>query len=58
MILKNTNSIRYLHFKPWSGVSNPSPADNGYYYKFFNGGYVKIVKGLMEENGFKVQLLS
>ncbi|EAS01764.2 tubulin-tyrosine ligase family protein (macronuclear) [Tetrahymena thermophila SB210] len=53
IIPKNSNCVRYLHFKPWSGVSNPNPSDNGYYYKFYNGGFVKLIKGLLEENGFK-----
>lgn len=47
-------SIRYLQFKPWSGEMIANPLDNGYYFKFFNGGFVKIAKGLLEENGFKV----
>lgn len=48
--------VRYLHFKPWSGSFNLKELkDNGYYYKFYKeGGFVKIIKGILEENGFKV----
>jgi tubulin polyglutamylase TTLL5 len=48
------NLVRYLHFKNWSGITLTDVPDNGYYFKFSSGA-VKLVKGLLEDNGFKVQ---
>ncbi|CAK80151.1 unnamed protein product (macronuclear) [Paramecium tetraurelia] len=54
---KDTNSFlipmtRYLTFKPYSGSTDIIINDVGYYYKF-GSSPIKLVKGLLEENGFK-----
>ena len=38
---------------PWSGKDTESEKDYGYYYKQINSS-VKLIQGLLEENGFKV----
>jgi hypothetical protein len=48
------SSIRYLAFKPYSGLSIDSKKNenNGYYYRFGKMSCAKLIKGTLEENGF------
>jgi len=41
-----------LTFKPYSGGIIENVVDNGYYFKFAHPG-LKLIKGTLEDNGFK-----
>ncbi len=53
----NPKKIRYLSFMPWSGRDSETEKDHGYYYKQINSS-VKLISGLLEENGFKANKFS
>jgi len=48
--------IRYLQFKPLTDdplhCASKNPQDFGYYFKFLNNGEIKLIKYLLEDNGF------
>ncbi|EAS05014.3 tubulin-tyrosine ligase family protein (macronuclear) [Tetrahymena thermophila SB210] len=52
LIPVNQNIVRYLQFKPWNGVLQDNVQDSGYYFKL-NNCNIKLVRGLLEENGFR-----
>ncbi len=47
---------KYLRFRPYidpMSLKPYRPPDRGYYYKMYNGGHIRLISFLLEDNGFR-----
>ena len=54
--IQNQTKKKHLLFRPYidpMSIRPYKPPDKGYYFKFYNGGVVALVRYTFEDNGFR-----